>query len=63
VPRERIATVWASALASGKVVADIAMFTAKIAKLPHERLRSPRASTASSPSSGEKTPAAAERAP
>ncbi|MBI5908755.1 MAG: cytochrome b N-terminal domain-containing protein [Betaproteobacteria bacterium] len=63
VPRERIATVWASALASGRVVADIAAFTAKIAKLPRERLRSSRASTASSQASDEHTPVEAGGAP
>ena len=63
VPRERIATVWASALASGRVVADIAVFAAKIAKLPRARLRSSPASTVSSPASDEHTPAEAGGAP
>ena len=63
VPRERIATVWASALASGRVVADIAAFMAKIAKLPRARLRSPRTSTASSQARDEHTPAEAGSAP
>jgi ferredoxin/coenzyme F420-reducing hydrogenase delta subunit len=57
VPRERIATVWASALATRRVVADIAAFTTKIATLPRKRLRSPRAPTATSRPSDEHVPA------
>jgi coenzyme F420-reducing hydrogenase delta subunit len=59
VPRERIATVWASALATRRVVADIAAFTAKIAALPRTKPRSPLASTTSSRSNDEHVPAQA----
>ncbi|HLX15272.1 MAG TPA: cytochrome b N-terminal domain-containing protein [Bradyrhizobium sp.] len=41
VPRERIATVWATPLESGKVRSTIADFAAHIADLPPMRLRSP----------------------
>jgi ferredoxin/coenzyme F420-reducing hydrogenase delta subunit len=41
VPRERIATVWASALAVNKAEAEITDFTARVALLPPKRLRSP----------------------
>ncbi|MFN3746580.1 MAG: cytochrome b N-terminal domain-containing protein [Hyphomicrobiaceae bacterium] len=46
VPRERIATIWASALDKGRVTAGIAAFTAKIAALPRKQPRSPRAASA-----------------
>src|SRR5262245_35381759 len=41
VPRERIATVWASALAVGKAETEIAEFAARVAMMPPKRLRSP----------------------
>src|SRR5262245_44494536 len=41
VPRERIATLWASALAVGKAEAEIADFAAQVAAMPRKRLRSP----------------------
>ena len=41
VPRERIATVWCSALAVNKAESEIAAFAARIANLPPNRLRSP----------------------
>ena len=41
VPRERIATLWASALAASKTEADIAEFAARVAAMPPKRLRSP----------------------
>ena len=41
VPRERIATVWASALAVSRAEAEIADFATRIASLPPKRLRSP----------------------
>jgi ferredoxin/coenzyme F420-reducing hydrogenase delta subunit len=63
VSRERIATIWASALATRGVVADIAAFTAKIAALPRKRLRSPLAPTAISRSSDEHVAAEAGSAP
>ncbi|MGE5162858.1 MAG: cytochrome b N-terminal domain-containing protein [Sphingobacteriales bacterium] len=43
VPRERIAMIWASALATRKVAADVAAFAAKIAALPAEKSPAPRA--------------------
>ena len=46
VPRERIATVWTSALATGKAEAMIAAFAARIVALPPARLRSPLPPTA-----------------
>ena len=59
VPRERVATIWTSALATRGVIADIAAFTAKIAALPRIRLRSPRAPATSLPSSDKHVPAEA----
>ena len=41
VPRERIATVWASPLAAGRAEKEIAEFAARIAEMPPKRLRSP----------------------
>jgi ferredoxin/coenzyme F420-reducing hydrogenase delta subunit len=41
VPRDRIATIWASALEARKAEADIAAFAARIADLPSSPLRSP----------------------
>ena len=41
VPRERIATVWASALAVGKAEAEISDFAVRVAAMPPKRLRSP----------------------
>jgi ferredoxin/coenzyme F420-reducing hydrogenase delta subunit len=41
VPRERLATVWTSALASHQADAEIAAFAAKIASMPPMTLRSP----------------------
>ena len=50
VPRERIATVWASTLAVSRAEGEIAGFAARVASLPPERLRSPLpVSTASRP--------------
>ena len=63
VPRERIATIWASALASRRVVADIAAFAAKIAKLPHKKLRTPAAQTTASQPGDDHAPAEAGSAP
>ena len=41
VPRERIAKIWAPALAVKKAEAEIAAFVARLALLPPKRLRSP----------------------
>jgi ferredoxin/coenzyme F420-reducing hydrogenase delta subunit len=41
VPRDRIATIWASALEARKAEADIAAIAARIADLPSSPLRSP----------------------
>jgi coenzyme F420-reducing hydrogenase delta subunit len=41
VPRDRIATIWASALEARKAEADIAAFAARVASLPSSPLRSP----------------------
>jgi coenzyme F420-reducing hydrogenase delta subunit len=41
VPRERIATIWASALETRRVAAQIATFTKDIAERPRQKLRSP----------------------
>jgi len=41
VPRDRIATVWASALAVGKAEAAISEFAVRLAAMPPKRLRSP----------------------
>jgi coenzyme F420-reducing hydrogenase delta subunit len=50
VPRERIATIWASALAAKRAESEIAAFAARLAVLPSEPLRSPLpASIASRP--------------
>jgi ferredoxin/coenzyme F420-reducing hydrogenase delta subunit len=48
VPRERIATIWASALAAKKAEAEITAFAARLAALPPLRLRSPLPSSVSS---------------
>jgi ferredoxin/coenzyme F420-reducing hydrogenase delta subunit len=57
VPRERMATIWTSALATHRVVADIAAFTAKVAALPRKKLRSSRAPTSLSQPNDEPMPA------
>jgi coenzyme F420-reducing hydrogenase delta subunit len=54
VPRDRIATVWASALAATRAEAEIADFAARIATMPPKRLRSPL--PASSPVPSPKVP-------
>jgi len=46
VPRERVATVWASALEIRKAEAMIAAFAAEVAQLPAKPLRSPLPATA-----------------
>jgi len=46
VPRERVATVWTSALGARKAEAMIAAFADKVAKLPPAKLRSPLPPTA-----------------
>jgi coenzyme F420-reducing hydrogenase delta subunit len=43
VPRERVATIWASALEAGKAQTAIAAFAGFVASLPPIRLRSPLA--------------------
>jgi hypothetical protein len=43
VPRERIATVWTSALAAGRAEVEISEFAARVAAIPPQRLRSPLA--------------------
>jgi ferredoxin/coenzyme F420-reducing hydrogenase delta subunit len=45
VPRERVATVWTSALAIAEAEAAIAAFADKVAQLPPQRLRSPLPAT------------------
>jgi ferredoxin/coenzyme F420-reducing hydrogenase delta subunit len=45
IPRERIMTIWASALAAGRTAAEIAAFSAKISLLPPPKLRSPLPAT------------------
>ncbi len=41
VPRARLATIWASALAVKRMEAEIAAFATRLATLPPKRLRSP----------------------
>jgi coenzyme F420-reducing hydrogenase delta subunit len=41
VPRDRIATVWASVLAVARAEAEIADFAARVAQMPPKHLRSP----------------------
>jgi coenzyme F420-reducing hydrogenase delta subunit len=48
VPRERIATIWASALAVKTADAEITAFAGRLAKLPPKPLRSPHAPSAAS---------------
>lgn len=48
VPRERIATIWASALDTHRAAAEISAFSAKIAALPRKKLRSPQVPSAPS---------------
>jgi coenzyme F420-reducing hydrogenase delta subunit len=57
VPRERIATIWASALAAKKAEAEIMAFAARLTALPPLRLRSPLPASASSPPSKAREPA------
>jgi ferredoxin/coenzyme F420-reducing hydrogenase delta subunit len=59
VPRERIATIWASAFATRGVIADIAAFTAKIAVLPRKKPRFPGSPSTSSRPNDEHVPAQA----
>lgn len=54
VPRERIATVWTSALAAGQAIAEIAAFKTRIAALPPKKPRAPRTVSVSAPP-GEKS--------
>jgi ferredoxin/coenzyme F420-reducing hydrogenase delta subunit len=49
VPRERIALIWASALAVSRAEAEIAAFAARLVTLPPKRLRSPLPVSAPSP--------------
>ena len=49
VPRERIASIWASALAVSRADAEITAFAARLVALPPKRLRSPLPVSASSP--------------
>ncbi len=42
VPRERIATIWASALETRRVAAEIVAFMKTIAVLPRKKLRLPQ---------------------
>jgi hypothetical protein len=49
VPRERIATVWASALAASKAEAEINEFAARVAAMPLKKLRSPLPISSPSP--------------
>lgn len=63
VPRERIATVWTSALAAGQAATEIAAFSAKIAALPPKQPRTPQNAGAASRPSGEQISADAEIAP
>jgi hypothetical protein len=46
VPRERLLTVWTSALAAKQANAEIAAFTAKVAAMPPMKLQSPLPPTA-----------------
>ena len=50
VPRERIATVWASTLESARVVMEIAGFAQKLMALPRPKLRSPEPPSIARPS-------------
>ncbi|HET7383885.1 MAG TPA: cytochrome b N-terminal domain-containing protein [Pseudolabrys sp.] len=54
VPRERIAMVWTSAVATRRVAAEIAEFTAKIAKLPLKKPRAPLPPSSASGPGGER---------
>jgi coenzyme F420-reducing hydrogenase delta subunit len=63
VSRERIATIWASALETGRVAAGIAAFAAKIATLPRKKRRSPGTPITPTRPSDEHAPAEAESAP
>jgi coenzyme F420-reducing hydrogenase delta subunit len=49
VPRERIATIWASELETRRVAAEIASFTKEIAGRPRQKLRSPQAPVPAQP--------------
>ena len=48
VPRERIATIWASAIATKRAESGIASFAARLAALPSKPLRSPLPASAAS---------------
>jgi len=50
VPRERIATIWASTLESARVVIEIAGFARKLMALPRPKLRSPEPPSIARPS-------------
>jgi coenzyme F420-reducing hydrogenase delta subunit len=63
VPRERVATIWASALDTGRVTKGIAAFSAKIAALPRNQRHSPRATTTPVQSKEDQMPAPAGDAP
>jgi ferredoxin len=57
VPRERIATIWASALAVKKAETEIAAFAARLTTLSPKRLRSPLPGSVSSRSAKAREPA------
>ena len=62
VPRERIGMVWTSTLSTRRAVAEIAVFTTKIAALPRNDLRSPLTPPAVSRSGAKRIPDEAENA-
>jgi ferredoxin/coenzyme F420-reducing hydrogenase delta subunit len=57
VPRERIAKIWASALAVKQAGSEIAAFAARLRRLPQKRLRSPLPASAASPPPKAREPA------
>jgi ferredoxin len=63
VPRERIALIWASALAVSRAEAEIAAFATRLVALPQKRLRSPLAVSAASPPARVHVPAEPENGP
>ncbi len=60
VPRDRVKTVWASALDSSRFESELAAFSARIAGLPPARLRSPHPPTPTATNIPSPEPAAGE---
>jgi coenzyme F420-reducing hydrogenase delta subunit len=63
VPRERLATIWVSALETRRFEAELAAFAQRLERLPPLRLRSPLPASAAAPSQAARPEPVTERGP